>query len=205
MARSPVALQPKIKNIRKSLVIQWLRNVFIFVLVFQLVPDAVRADGTATPEIGGNFKLTDHHGNDFELKQLRGRFVFLFFGYTNCPDICPLELNTIASALKRLEKHKVAGVFVTVDPERDTVDRLSQYLPYFHSDIIGLTGTPDAIAEVANQYKVRYSYHGETSDYTVDHSSEIFVLDTTGKVKSIAPFGTTDTHLVETITHLAKK
>jgi len=145
--------------------------------------------------IGGDFTLTDHHGHEFTLASLRGSVVVLLFGYTSCPDICPTELNVVSSLLKQYKQPVVKAVFVTVDPARDTVDKLANYVSFFHPAITGLTGSNREIADVASQYHVRFSRHGEPDNYSIDHSSGIFIIDSANTVRAIAPFGATADHL----------
>jgi cytochrome c peroxidase len=108
-----------------------------------------------TNTVGGDFTLTDHHGKSFNLTQLRGKIVLIFFGYTHCPDVCPTELARMAQLLKQLgdDADKVQGLFISVDPERDTPAILSQYVPYFHTSLIGLTGSQDQVQAVADAYR----------------------------------------------------
>ena len=161
----------------------------------------------ATPEtlVGGNFKLTDHHGKGFELSQLRGKIVMLFFGYTHCPDVCPTELASLARLLKQLDPadaDKVQGLFVSVDPSRDTPEILSQYVPYFHTDLIGLTGSDEAVNKVMDSYRVKriVQKNKRTDDnYFVDHSANLFIIDETGKLAQIVPFGFPEAHILDII------
>ncbi len=155
--------------------------------------------------IGGDFQLTDHDGNIFNLKQLRERYVLIYFGFLTCPDICPMELNTISQALSQLEDLDVIGLFITVDPERDSAGHIKSYVSHFHPEIIGLTGTPDDIRRTADQYNVRFQRSGEGSTYTIDHSSHIFILDTLGKIRAIAPFGSTSEHLQNVVRKLEQE
>lgn len=142
-------------------------------------------------DIGGvdwarGFDLTDHTGRRRTLADFRGKAVMLFFGYTGCPDACPTTLAEMAEVVKRLgpDGARVQGVFITVDPERDTAKVLAQYVPAFHPSFVGLRGTPDEIARTAKEFKVYYkanrSEAGE-AQYLVDHTSAIFVFDPQGR------------------------
>ena len=155
-------------------------------------------------EIGGDFELTDHHGNHFDLKQLRGKISVLFFGYTHCPDVCPTELARMARLLKQLDADSsdVQGLFISVDPERDTPERLSQYVPYFHPKLIGLTGTAAAVKTVTEAYKVHSTVQqtkGKALQYLVDHSANLFIIDGQGKLAQIIPFGFPQAHILEAV------
>jgi len=159
---------------------------------------------TKSNEIGGDFELTDHHGKSFALKQLRGKVSLLFFGYTHCPDVCPTELARMAQLVKQLdtESSKVQGLFISVDPTRDTPERLSQYVPYFHPKLIGLTGTPAEVKTVTSAYKVHSTIQhskGKDLQYLVDHSANLFIIDGQGKLAQIVPFGFPQAHILEAV------
>ncbi len=149
--------------------------------------------------IGSPFTLTAHDGSRFDSSRLTGKVVLIYFGFTHCPDICPMELANMGHALNALSRDKVAGVFITVDPARDTVERLAAYVPFFHSDLIGLTGTDEEIQRVASQYHVAYRQIGQGAHYTVEHPAEIYVLGPRGRVQALAPFGSTPEHLVRLV------
>jgi protein SCO1 len=136
----------------------------------------------ASPPQGGDFVLDSVNG-PVALADLRGNVVLIYFGYTWCPDICPTNLVLIAGALKALtpeELERVRVLFVSVDPERDSVERLAEYSGYFHPEILGLTGTPEQIAEVAKLYGAAYR-RTELADsamgYVVDHSAYSHLVD----------------------------
>ena len=151
-------------------------------------------------EIGGDFSLTDHHSQPFSLSQLRGKFVLMFFGFTYCPNICPTELAKVASVLKSMEdaQHRVQLVFISIDPARDTPEKLKTYVGYFSPDIIGLTGSAQQIEAVAAQYQVSYRLNkrSETDlEYDVDHSANLYVIDPRGKLASMVPYGFPSSHV----------
>ncbi|TCJ87636.1 SCO family protein [Cocleimonas flava] len=157
-----------------------------------------------TTRVGGDFTLTDHDGKPFELKQLRGKLVLIFFGYTFCPDICPSELSSLAKVLRSLgdDADNVSALFISVDPERDTPDKLKNYVPFFSPDLIGLTGSIDEISAVADAYKVQTKIHSKKkgSDYyLVDHSANLYVLGADGKLLNIIPFGLPTDHILRVI------
>jgi protein SCO1/2 len=141
----------------------------------------------ASPPQGGDFVLESVDG-PVALADLRGKVVLIYFGYTWCPDICPTNLVLIAGALKALtpeELERVRVLFVSVDPERDSVERLAEYSGYFHPEIIGLTGTPEQIAEVATLYGAAYrrtELVDSAMGYVVDHSAYSHLVDTQGKL-----------------------
>ncbi len=135
-------------------------------------------------ELGGDFSLTDQHGHDYQLDQHRGQAVALFFGYTHCPDFCPLTLSKLAGAQALLNR-PLQVLFVTVDPERDDAEQLRAYLSSFDLPVTGLTGTPAQVAEVARRYAAGYQVHraDSTSNYTVDHSTRTYLIDGEGVVR----------------------
>lgn len=144
--------------------------------------------------IGGDFALVDQRGDRFELKDLRGRPVVLFFGYTYCPDVCPMTLSRMSQVHEILDTdtEDLATVFITVDPERDTSSKLSEYLGYFGGDVIGLRGSREEIDLVIGQYGGYYSLNKEAgqADYFVDHSTSTYLIDQKGNVRFL--FGQSD-------------
>jgi cytochrome oxidase Cu insertion factor (SCO1/SenC/PrrC family) len=145
-----------------------------------------------------DFSLTDHHGNTFRLQDHRGKVVLIFFGYTLCPDVCPIALQHMATALKRLgqDSKRVRGLFITVDPDHDTPLVLAQYVRYFDAGLVGLTGTRQQIEAVANRFRVDYQKNpGADSRYTMDHTANLFVIDQSGQLSAIVPFGFPAAHI----------
>ena len=131
-----------------------------------------------------SFTVTDHHGRPFTLEQLSGKWSLLFFGYTHCPDICPITLAVLRDFYGKLAGDNAAGdvqiVFVTVDPARDSVEQVANYVRYFHENLIGLTGTEVQIAAFAQQLGV-LSYKADNNEnYTVDHSASVFLISPAG-------------------------
>jgi len=149
--------------------------------------------------LGGDFDLTDQDGRPFHLQQLRGKVVMMFFGYTSCPDICPTELANMARVLGRLQNRndQVQGLFVTLDPERDKADVLKNYTRFFNSELLGLTGTASQIRQVAKQYRVQYRRQAAANDfYSLDHSSNLYVIDRNGKLVTMVPYGLPVEHVL---------
>lgn len=142
---------------------------------------------------GGDFTLDSADG-PVALSDLRGKVVLLYFGYTYCPDVCPTALSAHAAALgvlKPEERAKVAPLFVSVDPERDTPARLKEYARFFHPQMIGLTGAPDRLQVVARQYGVFYARQAanESGQYAVDHTSESYLIAPDGHLAERLPHG----------------
>ena len=134
--------------------------------------------------IGGPFQLVDQNGKPFTDADLKGKWHLLFFGYTHCPDTCPTALNEISLALDRLGKKRdeVDIVFISVDPERDTPEVLKSYVQSFDAPIVGLTGSPDQVAQAAKAYRVYYAKHPRPDGgYDMDHSAVIYIMDPQGR------------------------
>lgn len=145
--------------------------------------------GTATL-VGGPFTLQDGNGKQVTDRDFRGKYMLVYFGYTFCPDVCPTTLNEVADALDHLgaKADKLQPLFITVDPKRDTPAVIKQYTAAFTPRLLGLTGTPEQIAAVAHEYRVYYAEHRTgpgPNDYTMDHSSIIYLMGPDGKF--IAP------------------
>ena len=134
--------------------------------------------------IGGPFRLVDQNGKTVTDADLKGKWSLVYFGYTHCPDACPTALNDIAIALDQLgpKREAVRSVFITVDPERDTPEVLKEYVTSFDAQILALSGGAEEIARAAKAYRVYYAKHPEPGgDYSMDHSSVIYVMDPEGR------------------------
>ena len=144
-------------------------------------------------DIGGDFTLKDQYNNKFTLSD-SSKVKIVFFGFLNCPDICPTTLTEVANLLKKLEglSNNIDPIFITVDPTRDTPELLKNYLSFFDERIIGLTGTQEEIEKVSNQYHVYYSYQnkGKVEDYTVNHTANMYFVDEKNNVEKIFVPGT---------------
>ncbi|MES2939976.1 MAG: SCO family protein [Pseudomonadota bacterium] len=140
-----------------------------------------------------DFQLPDADGRMRSLKDFRGKVVVAFFGYTQCPDVCPTTLAELAQAKKLLgaDGERVQGVFITVDPERDTAQVLKGYMANFDPSFVALRGTPEQTAALAKDFKVYYKkVDGKTPDsYTMDHSAASFVYDPQGKLRLYTRYG----------------
>ncbi len=150
---------------------------------------------------GGDFVLQAPRG-PFSLQEQRGKVVLIYFGYTFCPDICPTNLAMMAQALSGLteaELERVQGVFVSVDPQRDTLDLLAAYTGHFHSSIVGATGSSQDVARVAAQYGAAYrQVEGESKGgYLVDHSSNTYVVAPDGSLHATLPHAAPPDQILE--------
>ena len=149
-------------------------------------------DVTGAP-MGGELRLTDHNGKPRSLADFRGKLVLVNFGYTQCPDVCPTTLADLASARKKLgaDASQVQVLFVTVDPKRDTPELLSQYVPAFNPDFLGLYGDANATAKVTKDFKIYAQERAgsQPGTYTMDHSAQTLVFDREGRLRLLLPYG----------------
>ena len=154
-----------------------------------------------------HFVLTDMNGQPFQLSQLADQVVVMFFGYTGCPDVCPVTLTEFLQIRSKLgdDDDKVSFVFVTVDPERDTPERMRKYLTNFDPEIIGLSGERGELEPVWADYGVYQAKAeaGSSENYLVDHSSRVYVIDADGNLRLTYLFGTENQLITEDVRHLA--
>ena len=154
------------------------------------------SEGGTASLVGGPFVLEDGNGKQVTDRDFRGKYMLVYFGYTFCPDVCPTTLNEVSEALDHLgaKADRLQPIFITVDPKRDTPAVVKQYAAAFTPKLLGLTGTPDEIAKVANEYRVYYAEHRTgpgANDYTMDHSSVLYLMGPDGQF--IAPIRTDET------------
>ncbi|MET0063570.1 MAG: SCO family protein [Candidatus Thiodiazotropha endolucinida] len=156
---------------------------------------------------GGDFVLYSSQGK-VSLKQFRGKVVLLYFGYTKCPDVCPTSLSIIAQALNELsedELKSVHGVFISVDPKRDNVQVLDEYVRHFHPNLVGVTGSEGEVAEVARRYGAQYeevALEGSDFGYAVNHSSVTYLITPEGDLRFMLPHQTPAFVILEAIRYL---
>lgn len=146
-------------------------------------PAGLQTSGKAL--IGGPFTLTDASGKQVTDKDFRGRYMLVFFGFTNCPDICPAGLQLMSAALDKIgaKADNITPVFISVDPARDTREKLGAYVKNFNDRIVGLTGTPEEIAAVAKAYRVFYEKtpsEASPGEYGMNHTSIIYLMGPDG-------------------------
>jgi len=161
-----------------------LAAIGVAILLFGLgKAHAPVAGPSSQAQIGGPFELVDETGKTVTDRTYRGKWLLIYFGYTYCPDVCPTTLNTLGLALRDLgpAADAIQPLFITVDPQRDTPETLAGYTDAFDPRLIGLTGTPEQIANAAKAYRVYYRKAGEGDDYSVDHTSLIYVMDPEGR------------------------
>jgi protein SCO1/2 len=154
--------------------------------IWFLVTPATRSMAGGEALVGGPFTLVDQHGDAVTERDFAGRHMLIYFGYTYCPDVCPMSLANMTQALDLLrpeEAEQVVPIFITVDPERDTVEQLAEYAPLFHPRLVALTGSPEAVKAAARAYRVYFAKAGDTDSdaYLMDHSTFIYLMGRDGE------------------------
>jgi len=161
-------------------------------------------------ELGGDFTLTSQEG-PVSLSDFRGKVVVMYFGFLTCPEVCPNSLAVIRSALKRLDKENQAdaqAILVSIDPKRDTPEKLAKYAEYFHPNLVGITGSQDKIDTVTKQYGAFYNFteiESVSLAYGVEHSSRYYVIDQQGKLVTAMRHSTTPNELFTQIVEVQEK
>ncbi len=177
--------------------VRWL--FLLFVALVGCAPEVSQSNGgfvgavVSGMQVDGGVVLSGHDGKSYRLDGFKGKVVALFFGYTHCPDVCPTtmaELNRVVVHLGAQAKD-VQVLFVTLDPERDSVDVLSRYVPYFNPAFIGLRGDENTTKKLARDFKVFYSQQASNSKsvYTIDHSAGVYVFDKKGNLRLYLNYG----------------
>ena len=162
----------------------------VFLTACQRAPAAAVSENER-PDFGGDFTLTTQDKQPFRLSDVRGRPVVLFFGYTSCPDMCPMTMSRITGAIARAgaKPSDVVTLFVSVDPKRDTPAVLKQYVGSFKTPPIALTGTDEEIGRVAAAYHASYQIvPSGTPNYLVNHTTAIFLIDRRGRLRQYFAF-----------------
>jgi protein SCO1/2 len=168
----------------------FLAGIVLCTAVILLLSGRGPAPGVAqTAAIGGPFRLTDQNGRTVTDQDFKGRPFLVFFGFTHCPDVCPTTLFEVSEILRKLgaDGDRVRALFITVDPERDTPDKMKEYLSSFDPRLTGLTGDPEAVAAVAKAYRVYFKKVPlDQGGYTMDHTAIVYLMDKDGRF--VAPF-----------------
>jgi len=156
------------------------------------------------PQIGGAFSLVNNKGENVTEKDFQGKLMLVFFGYTNCPDVCPTEMSVFANVMQELgdEGKDVTPVFITVDPDRDTVEVVDEFVQAFDASIVGLTGTPEQINAVKKGYRIYGHAVDKEKDpefYLVDHTSFTYLMDRQGKLYTAFSYGTSAEKIIKAI------
>ncbi len=137
------------------------------------------------------FELVDQHGNSFTRDSLKGQWSFLFFGYTNCPDVCPMTINVLMQVDNQLQQHtdlaKPRYIFVSIDPDRDTPENLAEYMTYFHQDFLGVTGPQDQLKIMTKPLGIFYEKNTPNNEgnYSINHTTAILLVDPQARVRSL--------------------
>ena len=153
---------------------------------------------------GGDFTLYGKDGA-VSLADFRGKVVAIYFGYTQCPDVCPTNLSLMGAAFKQLSKEElnnIQGIFISVDPGRDSPEHLAEYTKYFHPKIIGISGTPEMVDPIVAKYGAFYekiSYSNSAMLYGISHTSETYIVGKDGKLSAILPHATPAKQIVQSI------
>ena len=182
-----------------SIVLALFAAGFVGAYMVLSAPERVESQGAAL--VGGPFSLVDTDGKRVTDRDFRGKLMLVFFGYAHCPDVCRTELQTMSAVMDKLgpEAGKVAPIFISVDPKRDTPEALASYMKNFDPRITGLTGNESDISNVAKAYRVYYRKAGDAADYTVDHSGFVYLMDGEGKYLTHFSFNTTPESVIAVI------
>ena len=180
----------------------------VFVALPMMKPYTFHGTVLQSPQPAPDFELDAAGGQKVSLKDFEGDLVLLYFGYTFCPDVCPATLGELAGALEILgqDAKDVQVIMISVDPERDKPEMLEDYVTHFHPSFLGVTGTPEEIAQVAALYGIFYEAHEGTAatGYLVDHTATVLVIDQEGHLKLVFPFGTPSEDIAADLEHLLK-
>jgi protein SCO1/2 len=199
-------------NIRRALImgIAILAGIgIIYATMTYARPYAYQGSLIDPPVLAPSFTLVDQHGQSFRLDEQVGKVVLMFFGYTHCPDVCPVTLTDFKEIKTQLDTQSkdVAFLFITADPERDTPEQLDNYLENFDPEFIGLTEERSALEPVWQDYGV-FQAKVESDDpenYLVDHSARTYVIDKMGNLRLTYLFGTSSEVIAEDVIHLLKE
>lgn len=184
--------------------IKLIAVALLIAAMFFLWPKNVDKNGlnrNPLSDMGGDFILQSSDG-PVSLSDYKGKVVILYFGYAYCPDICPTSLGLLSQAMDKLkvdELSNVQALFISVDPERDTVEKLEKYAEAFHPNIKGVTGTPIEIADVTSRYGASYmkvEIPDSALGYAVDHSSKYYLINRSGKLNKLVDHGTSPNNIV---------
>lgn len=182
-------------------------------LTYRLMMMGTETNSSGAASIGGPFELVNQDGETVTQDDFKGKYMLTYFGYTFCPDVCPTELQVMGTALDMMPQDiadEITPVFFTVDPERDTVEAVAEYVPYFHDRMVGLTGTVEQTTAAAKAFRVYYAKaipEGEPEDtdtYLMDHSSFVYLMDREGKFVRHFNYGTSPEDMAKGVTEAVK-
>jgi protein SCO1/2 len=176
--------------------------------VFFLRPHTFHGTVIQSPEPSYDFTLTGADG-DISLSDFRGNLVLLYFGYTFCPDICPGTLANVAQALRDMDSQAgdVQLIMVSLDPERDTPEKLAEYMGHFHPSFIGITGAKEQLDEITSLYGIFYQVNegSDATGYLIDHTATLMVIDRQGYLKLVFPFGVTANEIADDLKYMLRQ
>jgi protein SCO1/2 len=212
-AQKPPPADPSLTHLRRLL---WLLGGLAMVAAFALLggwwlrPPELHGVLLQSPRQAQDFTLAGPDGTPVALSDFRGKFVLLYFGYTSCPDVCPTTLNDLATMARTLGEErmqKVQVVFISVDPARDTPERIAIFMRAFDSRFVGLTGTLAEIETIASQFGIFFarSAGGTDENYTVDHTSVVTVVDPGGYVRLVFPYDTSADDMAADMAYLLRR
>jgi len=182
--------------------------VFIAAPAFSASIDtALKSGEFSPPRMAPDFSLRGSNGSELKLSRYRGKVVALGFGYSSCPEVCPTTLAELASARQKLgaDGKDFQVVYVTVDPERDTVDRLKAFVGGFDPSFVGATGTPAQLADVRKAYGISAVKMKSGGSYVFNHSSFVYLIDREGKLRALSPYGRAVDDIVHDVRVLLKQ
>lgn len=177
--------------------------------VFFLRPHSFHGTVIQSPELSYDFTLKSAKG-DVSLSDYRGKLVLIYFGYTFCPDICPATLANVGQSLRELgaKADDIQLIMISLDPERDTPEKLEQYVTHFYPSFVGVTGTPEELAKTASLYGIFYEKVAGTANdggYLLNHTATLLVIDREGYLKLVFPFGVTVPEIVDDLKYMLRQ
>jgi len=180
----------------------------LYAAVLWFRPHTFHGSVIQSPDLAHDFTLNAANGKTVSLSDYRGKLVLLYFGYTFCPDVCPATMGNAAQALRLLgnKANDVQLIMISVDPERDTPEKLAEYVTHFHPSFIGVTGKPEDLMQIASLYGVFYEKQDgtEATNYLVDHTATLMVIDRKGYLKLVMPFGVSVKEIADDIKYLLR-
>ena len=177
-------------------------------IIFAISTPAVADTATSKVTTGGRFILRTHLGEVVTDQDFSGKFMLVYFGYTYCPDVCPTSLLVMTQALNLIKKDAeyIQPLFITIDPQRDTMRVMKDYVDAFHPSIIGLTGSDASINSIVKKYRVVAEKHSEDGadkdDYSMDHTAAIFLMGPDGTYLMRFPYTTTGKQMAKKLKEL---
>lgn len=203
---TPSSTRPIWTRIGITFLVLVIAATALFIAFKALQPYAFHGAVLQSPQPAYDFTLTNQYGQESSLSDYNGRIVLLYFGYVTCPDVCPTTLAEIKRATEFLGERadEVQTIMITVDPERDTVDVMAEYLAHFDPSFLGLVGTHDEISQIATYYGVYYQKQESDSvlGYLVDHTATVMLVDQDGYLRLVFPYGTEGEAIAEDITYI---